>query len=129
LQDVSLHYAGSPRTLRWMMKKTYLADNSKPFRPVALPGVVDYVLKKAKKKLGALLGYFKRSSRTAWIAMRAGLLRKLAGCTLREIGMRAGRPTSTTFLDVTNHVELCNKSRDYETLASVLGNRVLKAMR
>ncbi len=129
LQDVSLRYAGSPRTLRWMMKKAYLADNSKPFRPVALPGAVDYILRKAKKKLGALLGHFRRSSRTAWIAMRAGLLRKLAGCTLREIGMRIGRPTSTTFLDVKNHVALCKSSRDYATLASTLGNRVLNAMR
>ncbi len=129
LQDVSLHYAGSRRTLRWMTKKAQLADNTKPFQPVALPATVDRILKRAKKRLGALLGYFKRSTRTAWIALRAGLLRELCGCTLREIGMRVGRATSTSFRDANDHVELCAQSRDYETLASVLGNRVLKAMR
>ena len=112
-----------------MMKKTYLADNSKPWRPVALPETVDRVLTKAKQKIGALLGFFNRSTRSAWTALRAGLLRKLAGCTYREIGMRVGHHTSSAFRDVTDHLELSNASRDYAVIAATLGNRVLKQMR
>jgi len=129
LQDVSLRYAGSADTLRWMMDKTYLADNSKPWRPVAMSETVDRVLKKAMKKIGAMLGFFRRSRRSAWTALRAGLLRKLAGCTHREIGMRSHRHTSTAFRDVKDHVELSKSSRDYAAIAATLGNRVLKQMR
>ena len=76
-----------------------------------------------------LLGFFARSRRSAWTALRAGLLRKLAGCTHREIGMRSRRHTSTAFRDVKDHVELSKSSLDYAAIAATLGNRVLKQMR
>ena len=124
-----MRYAGSAATVRWMTAKAHLADNTKPFRPVALAGAVDYVVSKAKKRIGALLGCFKRYSKSGWIAMRAGLLRQFAGCTHREIGLRVHRHTSTAYHDVKDHVNLTAQSLDYSVLAANLGAKVLNLMR
>jgi len=128
-EDASLRYAGSPRVVRWMERKARLADGTRPFHPVSAPHVVDAVVAEARRRLGPLVGRFRRHARDAWVAMRAGLLRMLAGCTHREIGMRTGRHASTSCRDVQAHRELLRGSPDYERLAARLAHRVLAAMR
>jgi len=125
LEDVSLRYAGSAGTLRWMLRKSKLADGTKPFRPVSPPRVVEDVVAAARRRLGTLAGLVRRRTKDAWLAMRAGLLRLLAGCTHREIGLRSDRHTSTSCRDVQDHVELLRTTPAYETLAAQLAAQVL----
>jgi len=127
LEDVSLRYAGSVRTLRWMFRKSRLADGTRPFRPVSPAHVVEAVVAGARRKLGSLADLVRRRTRDGWVAMRAGLLRLLAGCTHREIGLRSGRHTSTSCRDVQDHVELLRAVPGYEKLAAKLAAQVLAA--
>jgi REP element-mobilizing transposase RayT len=129
LEGESLRYAGSPRVARWMVRKAKLADGTRPFHPVSPPKVVEEVVAVARGKLGPLIGRFRQHAKDAWIALRAGLLRMLAGCTHREIGMRAHRHESTTCRDVMDHRDLMQKAPDYEKLASSLTHQVLAIVR
>jgi len=129
LREVPLRFAGSPRVVAWMYRKAELADGTKPLQPVAPGPVVEDVVQKARARIGALLGLFKRKSKDAWVALRAGLLRLLAGCTHREIGLRADRHTSTACRDVQDHVRLMGAAPGYERLAAKLTVLVLAAGR
>jgi REP element-mobilizing transposase RayT len=129
LEDESLRYAGSPRVVRWMVRKAKLADGTRPFHPVSPPTVVEEVVTKARRKLGPLVGRFRQYAKDAWIALRAGLLRMLAGCTHREIGMHAIRHESTSCRDVRDHRDLMRAAPEYEELASRLTHEVLAIVR
>lgn len=129
LADESLRYAGSPKVVRWMVRKAKLADGTRPFHPVSPPEVVEEVVAKAQGKLGRLVGRFGRYAKDAWLALRAGLLRMLAGCTHREIGMRANRHESTSCRDVHDHRDLMRAAPEYERLASQLTHQVLQIVR
>jgi len=129
LEDVSLRYAGSPRVLIWMFRKAKLADGTKPFRPVSPARVVETVVAAAKRKIGPLAGLVRRRSKSAWLAMRAGLLRLLAGCTHREIGLRSDRHVSTSCRDVQDHLRLLGTVPSYERLAARLAAQILAAAR
>ncbi|MHC5051766.1 MAG: transposase, partial [Planctomycetota bacterium] len=100
IEDVTLKYAGSPRVVRWTIRKAKLADGTRPWQPICLPRAVEGVIARFRKKVGPLLGLFKRRTKDAWVVLRAGLLRLLAGCTHREIGMRVDRHSSTISRDV-----------------------------
>jgi hypothetical protein len=129
LEEVSLRYAGSPRVVRWMVRKAKLADGTRPFLPVSPAPIVESVVAEARRKRGPLLGHFRSASKDAWTALRAGLLRMLAGCTHREIGMRADRHPSTSCRDVQDHRRLLAGTPKYERLAARLANRVIAATR
>jgi len=128
-EDVSLKYAGSPKVVRWTIRKAELADGTKPWQPVSAPGLVEKLAEKAREKIGPLLGRFARHSKDAWNTLRAGLLRMLAGCTHHEIGLRTGRHSSTISRDVRNHERLIEADPDYDTLANRLTYAVLAAAR
>jgi REP element-mobilizing transposase RayT len=129
LEEDSLRFAGSPRVLRWMFRKARLADGTRPFRPVCPAGAVARAVADARTRLGSLAGRFRHKARGAWHALRAGLLRLLAGCTHREIGLRSARHPSTSCRDVQEHLELMRTSPAYERLASRLASAILAAAR
>jgi len=129
LEDVSLRYAGSARVLRWMIRKAKLADGTKPFRPVSPARVVEEVVASARQRIGSLAGVVRGWTKDAWVALRAGLLRLLAGCTHREIGLRCARHASTSCRDVQDHLELLRTVPRYEKLAATLAAQVLAAVR
>lgn len=128
-EDVSLKYAGSPRVVRWTIRKARLADGTRPWRPVSPVRVVERVLETARRRIGPLLGLFKRKSKDAWIALRAGLLRLLSGPTHREIALRIGRHPSTISRDIASHGQLTRTTPAYEQLAARLAHEVLEAAR
>lgn len=124
-EDVSLRYAGSPKVVRWMFRKAKLADGTRPFRPVSAAHVVERAIERAMRDVGPLVGFFRRRAKDAWIALRAGLLRLLAGCTHREIGLRSGRHTATCCRDIQDHVALLRSVPRYERLAAALVATIL----
>ncbi len=126
-EDVPLKHAGSPRVVRWAIRKTKLADGTRPFRPVLAPNEVEKVLARARRKVPRLLGYFKRRSKDAWCVLRAGLLRLLAGCTHREIGLRVDRHTGTISHDLADHRRLFDSQPEYAALTSRLAHAALAA--
>ena len=127
LEDVTLKHAGSPRVVRWTFRKTELADGTRPWQPVCLPKTVEGVIARVREKVGPILGLFKRKTKDAWIVLRAGLLRLLAGCTHREIGMRVDRHSSTISRDARDHARLVNASPAYATLAAQVAHAAMQA--
>jgi len=128
-QELSLKYAGSPRVVRWAIRKAKLADGTRPFRPHCPPNLVERIVARTTRRLGPLLGRFRRAAKNAWINLRAGLLRMLAGCTHREIGMRLQRHGATISRDLMDHARLLAKDPEYETLMNRLAHTVLAATR
>jgi REP element-mobilizing transposase RayT len=128
-EDVSLRYAGSPKVVRWTIRKARLADGTRPWQPVSAPGLVERLLGKARKRVGPLLGRFARHTKDAWCTLRAGLLRLLAGCTHHEIGLRTGRHSATISRDVRDHRHLIARDPEYDALANRLAHVVLSATR
>jgi len=128
LEDVSLKHAGSPRVVRWAMRKAELADGTRPWRPVCAPAAVERALSRGRGAIGALPGFFRRRSKDAWIVLRAGLLRLLSGCTHHEIALRVGRHDATISRDVRDHLRLLRHHRHYAKIAAGLAHAVLAAM-
>jgi hypothetical protein len=126
LEDVTLKYAGSPRVVRWALRKAKLADGTRPWQPVCLPKAVEGVITRVRKKVGPVLGLFKRKTKDAWVVLRAGLLRLLAGCTHREIGMRVDRHSSTISRDARDHARLVSASSEYATLAAQVAHAAMQ---
>lgn len=127
LDDMTLKHAGSPRIVRWTFRKAKLADGTRPWRPVAPPNRVERAVDRAIQKLGPLLDRFAHATKDAWTNLRAGLLRVLAGCTQREIGMRTGRHSSTVCRDLQKHRLLERSDPGYAELSSRLAHAVLQA--
>jgi len=124
-EDVVLAHAGSIRVVRWTFRKSALADGTRPWQPVALPGVVEQLVAAARRRVGPLLGLFRRATKDAWVVLRAGLLRLLAGCTHDEIGLRVTRHPGTISRDVRDHVRLLEAVPRYETLAAQVAHAAL----
>ena len=129
LEDVTLKHAGSPRVVRWAIRKARLADGTRPFRPHCAPNVAESVLRKAMHRVGPLLGLFRHKAKDAWLNLRAGLLRLLSGCTHREIAMRVKRHAGSICRDLQDHAQLIRASRDYERLFSRLAHAALQQLR
>lgn len=129
LEDETLKYAGSPQVVRWAMRKSRLADGTRPFRPVCPPGLVKRLLDRARKRIGPILGLFASRFKDAWVALRAGLLRRLAGCRHDTIGRLVGRHHATISRDVQDHVRLRSAVPRYEDLAARLAHEILEASR
>ena len=127
IEDVTLKHAGSPRVVRWAIRKSKLADGTRPWRPVSRPGVVEQVVARARAKLGPVLGLFRSATKDAWTNLKAGLLRMLSGCSHDEIGMRTSRHASTISRDLRDHRRLLERVPWYETLVSELAAEVLPA--
>ena len=115
--DVALKHAGSPRVVRWAIRKAKLADGTRPWRPVSPANAVERLIQRAKRKLGPLLGLFRLHAKDAWAVLRAGLLRMLSGCTHREIGFRVKRHASTVSRDIRDHAHLRRAVPSYAALA------------
>jgi REP element-mobilizing transposase RayT len=128
LEDVTLKYAGSPRVVRWTIRKANLADGTRPWQPICLPRAVEGVIARFRKKVGPLLGLFKRRTKDAWVVLRAGLLRLLAGCTHREIGMRVDRHSSTISRDVRDHARFVKAAPEYATLVAQMAHAAMQAL-
>ncbi|MHC4956103.1 MAG: hypothetical protein ACYTGZ_19845 [Planctomycetota bacterium] len=126
-EDATLKHAGSWRVVRWAFRKAHLADGTRPWRPVSHARVVEQAVRSAMRKVGPLLGHFRRRSKDAWTVMRAALLRSLSGCSHREIGLRIRRHASTISRDVRDHLLLLKQSRDYEALHAQLVAAILDA--
>jgi hypothetical protein len=109
------------------MRKAKLADGTRPWQPVCLPKAVEGVIARVREKVGPLLGLFKRKAKDAWIVLRAGLLRLLAGCTHREIGLRVDRHSSTISRDVRDHAQLVNATPEYATLVAWVAHAAMQA--
>lgn len=129
LEDVTLKHAGSPRVVRWAIRKAKLADGTRPFRPHGAPHVAEAVIRKAMRRVGPLLGLFRRRAKDAWVNLRAGLLRLVSGCTHREIAMRVRRHAGSISRDLQDHAQLVRQSREYEWLFSRLAHAALAQMR
>ena len=125
--DVSLKHAGSPRVVRWAVRKAKLADGTKPFLPVCRPGLVYRILKRAKEKVGPLLGLFPSKWKDGWVALRAGLLRLLSGCTHDEIGLRVARHQAPISRDVNHPERLGRAVPRYERIAARLAHAAIAA--
>jgi REP element-mobilizing transposase RayT len=126
LEDVTLKHAGSPRVVRWAMRKAKLADGTRPWQPVCLPKAVEGVIARVRERVGPVLGLFKRKTKDAWIVLRAGLLRLLSGCTHREIGMRVDRHSATISRDVHDHTRLVATDAAYATLAARVAHAAMQ---
>jgi len=129
IEDVVLAHAGDARVVRWAFRKAKLADGTRPWRPVCIAARVDRLLRKARGRLGPILGFFKSATKDAWHALRAGLLRLLAGTTHDEIGLRGGRHPGTSGRDVRDHARLLREHPRYESLAARLAESALAAAR
>jgi REP element-mobilizing transposase RayT len=127
LEDVTLKYAGSPRVVRWALRKAELADGTRPWQPVSLPKVVEAAIHRARRKVGPILGLFKRKTKDAWVVLRAGLLRLLAGCTHREIGLRVDRHSATISRDIRDHARLVTAVPAYATLVAQVAHAAMQA--
>ena len=128
-EDTTLRHALGARTVRWAFRKARLADGTRPFRRVSPARLVERVVARAIRRLGPLLGHFARPIRDAWKNLRAGLLRALAGCTQREIGLRIGRHNSTVCRDLQEHRALLEHAPGYELLHARLAHEVIESMR
>ncbi len=127
VEDVTLAHAGSAHVVLWGLRKAKLADGTRPWRPVCTPAKVDRLLRKVRAKLGPILGLFRSMAKDAWHALRAGLLRMLAGATHDEIGQRCGRHAGTSGRDVRDHARLLARHAPYEALACRLAASALAA--
>ena len=125
LEEVTIKHVGSPRVVRWAIRKARLADGTRPFRPVLAPNEVEAEVARARKRMPTLLGYFKRAAKDAWCILRAGLLRMLAGCTHREIGMRVDRHAATVSRDLFDHRRLFELGGEYARLTSIIASAAL----
>jgi REP element-mobilizing transposase RayT len=127
LEDVTLKHAGSPRVVRWALRKAKLADGTRPWQPVCLPKAIESVIGHVQKKVGPVLGLFKRQTKDAWVVLRAGLLRLLAGCTHREIGLRVDRHSATISRDVRDHAQLVHAVPEYTALVAQVAHAAMQA--
>lgn len=127
VEDVSLKHALSPRVVRWAVRKAELADGTRPFRPILAGNEVEAAVARARRHGPALLGYFKRVGKSAWHLMRAGLLRLLAGCKHKEIGMRVGRHPATVSRDLQDHWRLYEVGGEYARLADKIASAAINA--
>jgi len=127
LDDMTLKHAGSPRVVRWAIRKARLADGTRPWRPVTPPNRVERAVDRAIRKLGPAIHRLVRSTARPWIPLRAGLLRLLAGITHREIAMRTQRHASTVCRDLQHHAQLARSDPAYEQLTSRLAHAILQA--
>lgn len=125
LEGITLKHAGSPKVVRWAIRKAKLADGTRPWKPVCPSKLADHEIRKAARKVGPLLGYFARKTKDAWCCLRAGLLRMLSGCTHREIGLRVGRHSSTISRDIRDHARLAAARPVYERLLAELAHAIL----
>ncbi|MGQ0614483.1 MAG: transposase [Planctomycetaceae bacterium] len=124
-EDVALRYAGSQQVVRWTLRKSELADGTRPWQPVAPSGVVDRLVQTERRRVGPLLGLFKRKTKDAWTVLRAGLLRLLAGTTHDEIALRVARHPGTISRDVRDHARLLGTVAHYEALVVRVTHAVL----
>lgn len=127
IEDTTLKYAGSPKVVRWAMRNAKRADDTRAWQPVRAAGHVERLLGQARNKLGPLLGLFRRRTKDAWITLRAGLLRLLAGSTHREIGLFVGRHSATISRDIRDHLRLLKTVPRYEAITSQVAHAVLAA--
>ena len=129
LADATMRHVAAPRTVRWAIRKTQLADGTRPFHPLSPARIVEAVVHKALRIAGPLLGHFKRRQRDAWTNLRAGVLRALSGCTQHEIGLRLDRHNSTVCRDLKQHRELLETVPGYESLHTAITSAVLEEIR
>ena len=127
VEDVALKHAGSPRVVRWTVRKAQLADGTRPWRPVCAPKAVARLAERMERRVGPLPGRFARKAKDAWLCLKAGLLRMLAGCTHREIGLRHQRHSSTVCRDLQDHARLFGEDGDYAALFSKVASAALGA--
>jgi hypothetical protein len=129
LEDATVHHVASPRTVRWAIRKSRLADGTRPFRLISPARVVEQALLRWMRRTGPLLGLFRRRRRDAWINLRAGVLRALSGCTQYEIGLRLRRHASTICRDLKEHRALLQADPGYEALHASIISSVLETVR
>ena len=127
LDDETLKYAGSKRVVNWAMRKARLADGTRPFRPLCTPRHVKRMLDRARARIGPILGLFKSRFKDAWVAIRAGLLRLLAGCRHDTIGRIVDRHGATVCRDIRDHLRLRKLVPRYEDLTASLAHQILDA--
>lgn len=128
-EDTTIRHTLSAHTVRWAFRKARLADGTRPFRRVSPARLVEQAVVLWMRKVGPLLGYFRRRQRDAWTNLKAGLLRTLSGCSQREIGLRNGRHNSTVCRDLQAHRAFLDQVPAYELLHARIANDVIEAMR
>ena len=129
LEEATMVHVAGARTVAWAIRKTKLADGTKPFRPVSPTRLVARVIREFVRRTGPLLGLVRRSRRDAWFFMKAGVFRALSGCRLREIGFWLRRHESTVCRALRVHRALLKRSPEYEALQAQIASTVLAKLR
>ena len=128
-EEATMRHVASPRTVEWAIRKTRLADGTRPFHPISPARIVEAVVQKAMRVVGPMLGHFKSRSRDAWRNLRGGVLRALSGCTQHEIGRRIDRHNSTACRDLKEHRGLLENVPRYRELHTSITAEVLDEIR
>ncbi len=126
LGDTTMANVRSVKTVKWAIRKTKLADGSKPFRPISPSKVVEEVVQQFRRTVGPLLDLIPRSIRDAWNNMKAGVLRALSGCTERRIGLSINRHESTACRYLKEHREILKRTPAYEELQAQITEAVMQ---
>jgi len=113
-EDLTLHYVATPRTIGWTIRKSMLADGTRPWLPcVRQDQVMDTVDRVQRRHTS------KRRSISARVWRRLTvLLYRLAGMTQRAIAYLLGRGASTISGDLQDHREALRRSSHYASLAA-----------
>jgi len=120
MDDASLKHAGSPRVVRWTIRKARLADGTRPWRPFCPPNLVERVVARFRAASSAPRG-------RRWAIILAGMLRTFAGCVHREIGLRVSRDATTVCRYIQGHRRLIDTLPGYEALVAQVGHAILDA--
>jgi hypothetical protein len=111
------------RTLAWMMRKSELADGTRPGIPVADEEEVDALLSRARESLGGWRLRRVRAEWDGWHLARVALLRDACGATYREIAARTGRSRQDACLTYSRHAELLRGDPAYASRLADLAER------
>jgi len=113
-EDVTLHYVATPRTIRWTMRKSMLADGTRAWLPaVRQDQVPDTIARLQRRQTSPSPAIGARVWRRLTV-----LLYRLAGLTQRAIGYLLGHAESTISGDMQDHREALRRSSRYAGIAA-----------
>ncbi|MBK9387669.1 MAG: transposase [Planctomycetes bacterium] len=116
---------GAPAVLRWMQRKSLLADGSCVGHPVCVPGAILAAIAEEEARRGPWALFHGSRNADAWTALRVGLLRDLSASTLSDIARRLDLSGSAAFRASERHAAWIASREDYALLAGELGYRAI----
>jgi len=120
-EDVTLHYVNTPRTIRWTLWKSMLADGTRAWVPPVRQDHVEDTIESVRRRSSSVR---RKIGARVWRRLTV-LLYRLAGMTQRAIGSLLGTSAATISGDMHDHRESLRRSPSYAALVA----RVVAAAR